>query len=88
MLPMSFTGSHTKDEPNFPQQNNLTLQKKVSDIDKVVNFTNFSRPNKAIKYFSRTQTEFKDFSRQLVKFKTISRLYKPCMSIKQRWKID
>ena len=54
MLPMSFTGSHTKDKPNFPQQNNLTLQKKVSDIDKVVNFTNFSRPNKAIKYFSRT----------------------------------
>ena len=54
MLPMSFTGSHTKDEPNFPWQNNLTLQKKVSGVDKVVNFMNFSRPNKAIKYFSRT----------------------------------
>ena len=28
-LPMSFTGSYTKDEPNLPRQNNLILQKKV-----------------------------------------------------------
>ena len=28
-LSMSFTGSYTKDEPNFPQQNNLILQKNV-----------------------------------------------------------
>ena len=25
---VSFTGSYTKDEPNFPLQNNLILQKK------------------------------------------------------------
>ena len=27
-LPMSFTGSYTEDELNFPWQNNLILQKK------------------------------------------------------------
>ena len=37
-LPASFTGSYTVDEPNFPRQNNLILQKKVSGVDKVVNF--------------------------------------------------
>ena len=76
-LPASFTGSYTADEPNFLQQNNLILQRKVSGVDKDVNFKDFSRPNKEIKYFLRTSTEFKDFSRQLVKFKTFSRLYEP-----------
>ena len=52
--PMSLTGSYTEDEPNFPRQNNLILQKMVSGVDKVVNFKDFSRPNKEIKYFSRT----------------------------------
>ena len=52
----------------FPsKKKQLILQKIVSGIDKVVNFKDFSRPNKEIKYFSRTLTEFKDFSR----------LYKP-----------
>ena len=64
---MSCTGSYTGDEPNGPRQNNLILQKKVSGVDKVVNFKDFSRCHKEIKYFSRTLTEFKDFSR----------LYKP-----------
>ena len=32
-------------------------------LDKVVNFKDFSRPNKEIKNFSRTITEFKDFAR-------------------------
>ena len=41
-IPVSFTGSYTEDELNFPRQNNLILQKKVSDIDKVVNFKDFS----------------------------------------------
>ena len=50
---MSFTGSYTEDEPNFPRQNNLILQKMVSGVDKVVNFKDFSRSNKEIKYFSR-----------------------------------
>ena len=53
-LPMNFTGSHTENESNFPWQNNLILQKMVSGVDKVVNFKDFSRPNKEIKYFSRT----------------------------------
>ena len=52
--PMNLTGSYTEDEPNFPRQNNLILQKMVSGVDKVVNFKDFSRPNKEIKYFSRT----------------------------------
>ena len=45
------------------KQNNLILQKRVVGVDKIVNFKDFSRPNKEIKYFSRTLTEFKDFSR-------------------------
>ena len=53
-LPVSFTGSYTEDEPNFPRKNNLILQKKVSGVDKVRNFKDFLRPNKEIQYFSRT----------------------------------
>ena len=69
MLPVSFTGSYTKDEPKFPQQKKkqLILQKTVSGTDKVVNFKDFSRPYKEIKYFSR----------RLLKFKTFSRLSEP-----------
>ena len=37
-LRVSFTGSYTKDEPNFPRQNNLNLQKSVVGVDKVRNF--------------------------------------------------
>ena len=40
-LPVSFTGSNTEDEPNFPEQNNLILQIKIFGIDKVVNFKDF-----------------------------------------------
>ena len=47
-------GSYTKDEPNFPWQNNLIiLQKKVSGIHKVVNFKDFSRRLAEFKTFSR-----------------------------------
>ena len=53
-LAESFTGFYTEDEPNFPRQNNLILQKKVSGVDKIVNFKDFLRPNKEIQYFSRT----------------------------------
>ena len=78
MLAVSFRGSYTKDEPNFPQQNNVIfLKKMVSRIDKVVNFKDFSRPSKEIKFFSRTLTKLKDFSIQLLKFKAFSRLNKP-----------
>ena len=42
-------------------------------LDEVVNFKNFSRPNKEIKYFLRTLTRFKNFSRQLLHLKTFSR---------------
>ena len=31
-LPVSFTGSYIDDEPNFPQQNNLVLQKIVAGV--------------------------------------------------------
>ena len=40
-LPVSFTGSYALDEPNFPWQNNLILQKKLFGVDKVVNFKDF-----------------------------------------------
>ena len=76
-LPVSFTSSYTKDEPKFPRQINLISPKRMVWVDRVVNFKNFSLPNKEIKHFSRTLTEFKDISRRLVKFKTISRLYEP-----------
>ena len=52
-LPVGVTGSYTEGEPNFPRQSNLILQKKVSGIDKVVNFKDLSRANKEIKYFLR-----------------------------------
>ena len=47
-LPVSFTGSTscTEDEPNFPRQNNLVLRKRVSGVDKVVNFKDFQDPIK------------------------------------------
>ena len=51
-LPVSFTGSYTEDETNITWQKNVILQKKVSGIDTVVNF----------KDFSRTLPEFQDFS--------------------------
>ena len=46
-----------------PRMSQLFSGKKkiVSGLDKVVNFKDFSRPNKDIKYFARTLTEFKDF---------------------------
>ena len=66
MLPMSLTGCYTEDEPNFPQQSNLILQKTVSGLDKVVNFNDFSRPYKIRnQVLFKDLTKFKDFSRQL-----------------------
>ena len=47
-LPVRFTRSYAEDEPNFPRQSNLILQKKVSGVDKVMNFKYFLRPNKEI----------------------------------------
>ena len=55
-LPVSFTGYYTEDEPNFSQQNNLIIQKKVSGVDKVVNFKDFSRPDEEIKHFPNSRT--------------------------------
>ena len=44
MLPVSFTGSYTEDEPTYHQQkNDLNLQKIVSGVDKVVNFKDFDQ---------------------------------------------
>ena len=43
-LPLSFTGCDTKDEPNFPRQNNLILKRRLG-----CEFPeDFSRPNKEI----------------------------------------
>ena len=42
--------SYTKDETNFPKQNNLIFTK-VSGVDKVVNFKDFSRPKKKLSTF-------------------------------------
>ena len=54
-LPKSFTGSYTEDEPNLPWVKVIQFyRRKLSGVDKVVNFKDFSRPNKEIKYFSRT----------------------------------
>ena len=71
-------GSYTQDEPNLPWQNNLILQKKVSGVDKVVNFKDFLRPIKEVrqvlfKDLNRIQTLFKATS----KIQDFSRLYEP-----------
>ena len=73
MLPMSFTGCYTEDEPNFPQQSNLILQKKVSGLDKVVNFNDFSRP-----YKIRNQVLFKDLNQIQGLFKTTKTTFQDC----------
>ena len=39
-LPVSLTGSYTKDEPNFPLRDNLIEQKQCG-VDKVLNFKDF-----------------------------------------------
>ena len=62
MLPVSFIGSYTDNEPDFPWSEIIEFcRKRVSGVDKVVNFKDFSRPNKEIKHFSGTLTEFEDF---------------------------
>ena len=80
-LPVSFTGSYTEEEPNFPLGNNPVSQKVESGVNKGVNFKTFSRPNKEIMYFLRSLTEFNDFSRRLLKVKTFSVFYEPCKSM-------
>ena len=35
MLPVSFIGYYSEDEPNFPQQNNLILQKKRREFQRL-----------------------------------------------------
>ena len=65
---MNFADSYTEDEPYFPRRNNLILQKMVSGVDKVVNFKDFSRPNKELKNFS------KDFNRIQGLFKTTAKI--------------
>ena len=43
----------------FPsKEKQLILQKIASGIDKVVNFKDFSRPNREIKYFNQLQQLF------------------------------
>ena len=43
-------------------------------LNKVVNFKDFSRPYKEIKYFSKTLTKFKDFSRQILKIQDLFKI--------------
>ena len=66
---MSFSGSYTEREPNFPRQNNLILKKKVSGVDKVVNFKDFSRPQPIQGLFKAT-TKIQDL------FKIVRTMYK------------
>lgn len=51
---------------HLKQTNRSKILLMVQNVsDKVLNFKDFSRANKEIKYCSRTLTEFKAFSRQL-----------------------
>ena len=43
-------------------------------LNKVVNFKDFSRPFKEIKYFSKTLTKLKDFSRQILKIQDLFKI--------------
>ena len=66
---MNVIGSYTQDEPILPLQNNLILQKKVSGVDKVVNFKDFLRPIEEVR-----QVLFKDLNRIQGLFKTNSKI--------------
>ena len=68
-LPVNFIGSCTQDEPNLPWQNNLIWQKKMSGVDKVVNFEDFLRPIKEVR-----QVLFKDLNRIQALFKKTSKI--------------
>ena len=58
-------------------------RKTLFGLDKVLNFRDFSRPSKEIRYFSRTSREFKDFLRRLVKFKTFLKIVQS-MTVQRR----
>ena len=66
---MNVIGSYTQDEPILPWQNNLILQKKVSGVDKVVNFKDFLRPIEEVR-----QVLFQDLNRIQGLFKKISKI--------------
>ena len=56
MLPVSFTGSYTEDEPTYHQQkNDLNLQKIVSRVDNVVNFKDFNQIQRHFKTTTKIQ---------------------------------
>ena len=60
MLPVSFTGSYTEDEPTYHQQkNDLNLQKIVSGVDNVVNFKDFNQIQGHFKTTTKIQDLFK-----------------------------
>ena len=46
----------------------------MSGVLKVVNFKDFSRPNKEIKYFSRTLTEFKELFKTTTKIQDLFKI--------------
>ena len=68
-LSVNFVGSYTQDEPNLSWQHNLILQKKVSGVDKVVNFKDFLGPITEVR-----QVLFKDLNRIQGLFKTTSKI--------------
>ena len=74
-LPVSFKGSYTDDEPNFPRQKTLILQKKVSGVNKVVNFKDFSRNQVLFKDLNRIQVAFKTTSKIQDLFKIVQTMY-------------
>ena len=66
-LPVSFAGSDPNQWwANFSLAKNLILQKTLSDIDKVLNFKDFSRPNRV--------TESKDFLTRLLKIQDLFKI--------------
>ena len=46
----------------------------VSGVHKVVNFKDFSRPNKEIKYFSKTLTKFKELFKTTTKIQDLLKI--------------
>ena len=46
----------------------------MSGVHKVVNFKDFSKPNKEIKYFSRTLTEFKELFKTTTKIQNLFKI--------------
>ena len=96
-LPASFSGSYTQDEPNFPRQTNLILQKKdFQDLIKKsstlqgpkLNSRTFKTTTKIQVNSNSSNFAAQGFQSLSLKFKTFSRSYEPWFCDVNRDSVD